>query len=354
MSFQDGWAALNSEMPMRVPRTEYSVDYYHYDLMRVVTGIDVNQHSSDDIRKKAIFEFRKAWNYDFIWSTLIHGGSEFGKYFTSMGHASFASDSSDINTKLTQPFKEPEDVLAFDPWEALGPKDQGELIRRFEEHYKANVEAYPDAVNMTGIYITLVSGLIDLFGWDLLLMAAGIDRDGFGEVTNRYSKWIQQYFDALAASDVPCVMIHDDIVWTSGAIFPPEWYRKYVFPNMKRQFAPIIDSGKRLIFTSDGTYTESIDDLVDCGVHGFVMEPTTDMAYIAQKYGKTHSFIGNADTRILLSGTKDDIRAEVERCMSIGKSCPGFFMAVGNHIPANTPVENALYYNEVYEELSKR
>ena len=29
-------------------------------------------------------------------------------------------------------------------------------------------------------------------------------------------------------------------------------------------------------------------------------------------------------------------------------------LAVGNHIPANTPVENAVYYNEVYEELSKR
>jgi len=29
-------------------------------------------------------------------------------------------------------------------------------------------------------------------------------------------------------------------------------------------------------------------------------------------------------------------------------------MAVGNHIPPNTPVEKALYYNQVYEELSKR
>ena len=86
----------------------------------------------------------------------------------------------------------------------------------------------------------------------------------------------------------------------------------------------------------------------------FVLEPTTDITYIAEKYGKTHAFVGNADTRILLSGTKADIRAEVERCMSIGKDCPGFFMAVGNHIPANTPVENALYYNEVYEELSRR
>jgi hypothetical protein len=40
--------------------------------------------------------------------------------------------------------------------------------------------------------------------------------------------------------------------------------------------------------------------------------------------------------------------------MAIGKGCPGFFVAVGNHIPANTPIENALYYNQVYEELSRR
>jgi uroporphyrinogen-III decarboxylase len=56
----------------------------------------------------------------------------------------------------------------------------------------------------------------------------------------------------------------------------------------------------------------------------------------------------------LLSGTRAQIRAEVERCMAVGKPCPGFFMAVGNHIPPNTPVENALYYNEVYEQLSRR
>jgi putative endopeptidase len=38
----------------------------------------------------------------------------------------------------------------------------------------------------------------------------------------------------------------------------------------------------------------------------------------------------------------------------LGKQYPGFFMAVGNHIPSNTPVESCLYYNEIYEKLSKR
>jgi uroporphyrinogen-III decarboxylase len=78
------------------------------------------------------------------------------------------------------------------------------------------------------------------------------------------------------------------------------------------------------------------------------------MAYLAEKYGKTHGFAGNVDTRILLLGTKESIRAEVKRCMDIGKKYPGFFMAVGNHIPPNTPIDNVLYYNDVYEEMSKR
>ena len=69
------------------------------------------------------------------------------------------------------------------------------------------------------------------------------------------------------------------------------------------------------MYTSDGDYTRFVDDIVDCGVHGFVLEPFTNMDYIAEKYGKTHAFIGNADTRILLSGSREAIRAEVERCM---------------------------------------
>ena len=78
------------------------------------------------------------------------------------------------------------------------------------------------------------------------------------------------------------------------------------------------------------------------------------MAAFAAKYGRTHGFIGNADTRILLSGTREQIRDEVKRCLAIGKPCPGFFMAVGNHIPPNTPVANALDYGDVCRKLCRR
>lgn len=352
MSFQDGWAAINLQMPARVPRTEYSAEG-HWDLVKAVTGIDVNSHSAGEIQFRARQAFCKAWNYDFYWNILTHG-QIFAEKKTSMGHAVYAADGVDWNTDVQCPFTDPEQVLDFDPWDVYGTKDKKVLTAEYEAHYKASCAANPDGVNMTGIYVTCISGLIEIFGWDMLLLAAGTDPGRCGEMTNRYAAWIQQYFDALADADVPVVMVHDDIVWTSGPVWHPNWYRQYVFPHYKKYFRPLLDSGKKIIYTSDGTYTAFIDDIAATGVHGFVMEPTTDMKYIADKYGKTHAFIGNADTRILLSGTRAEIRAEVERCMAIGKHCPGFFMAVGNHIPSNTPVENALYYNEVYEELSRR
>jgi len=352
MSYEDGWAAINLEMPARIPRTEYSAEG-HFALIKAVTGIDVSVGSLDAVKREASQAFIKAWNYDFFWNVLI-GGGIFGELRTSMGHAVYAEGGTDFNTNIACPFNSPEEVLAFDPWRAYGTQDKAELARAFSEHYSNSCKGNPTGVNMTGIYVTCISGLIDIFGWDMLLLAAGTDAEAFGELTNRYCSWMQQYFDALADADAPVVMIHDDMVWTSGPFIAPAWYRKYVFPNLKKYIDPLRESGKKIMFTSDGNYTEFIDDLVACGVDGFVLEPTTDMNYIAEKYGKTHVFIGNADTRILLLGTKEDIRAEVERCISIGKDCPGFFLAVGNHIPSNTPVDNALYYNECYEKLSRR
>jgi len=207
---------------------------------------------------------------------------------------------------------------------------------------------------MTGVYVTLISGFIGLFGWDMLLLAAGTDLERFGALADRYASWIQQYFDALAESNVPVVMIHDDFVWASGPFIRPAWYRRYVFPNYRRFVTPLREAGKKVLFCSDGNFDLFVDDIVAAGFHGLVFEPLTRLEPIVEKYGQTHVIIGNADTRFLLSGPKEAIRAEVERCIHLGRRCPGYFLAVGNHIPPNTPVENALYYNQVYEELCWR
>ena len=340
-----GLAALNLQMTDRVYRMEYSV-FGHDELIKRVTG----RKQADPEALKA---FMRAWDLCMQWNTAIYA-DDLGPYVTKMGHAAFAANGTDFTKETSCPFEDEDEVFAFNPLEQLPRYELDALVKRLNDSYDAQNAWSPDTVNMTGTYISAMSGLIEMLGWDLLLLCAGVDPEKLGELTDRYTKWMDQYFIALAQSKTPVVMVHDDIVWTEGPFMRPEWYRKHIFPAYERYFSILHAAGKKILYTSDGNYTAFIDDVAACGMDMFVLEPTTDMAYIAKKYGKTHGFVGNADTRVLLLGTKEDIRREVRRCMDIGRDCPGFIMAVGNHIPANTPVDNCLWYDEFCKEYGRR
>jgi hypothetical protein len=352
MSFADGWAALNLEMPPRIPRVEFDAER-HWPLVGAVTGLEVDVDSAACIKQEASRAFMRAWSYDLRLTPLI-GHEELDAKRTLMGHGRYAAGGLDFDDRVHCPFTDPQEAYAFDPWETYGSKDREELTRRFDEHYRSQCELYPELVNTTGTYVTLFSGLIAILGWDMLLWAGGVDAVRLGQLANRYASWMQQYYDALAESEAPVIYSHDDIVWASGAVFSPHWYREYIFANYSRLYAPLLDSGKKVIFVSDGNYTQFVDDVAAAGASGFFFEPLTDLQYIVEHYGQTHVIVGNADTRVLLMGSKADIRREVERCMVLGKECPGYFMSVTNMIPHNTPVENALYYDQVYRELCWR
>jgi uroporphyrinogen decarboxylase len=97
-----------------------------------------------------------------------------------------------------------------------------------------------------------------------------------------------------------------------------------------------------------------VEDVARAGADGFIFEPVTSLETIVERYGKTHVIVGNVDCRILTYGSRDEIRAEVERCARLGRDCPGYFLAVGNHIPVEVPVDNLLYYFDLCQEMGRR
>lgn len=353
MSYEDGWAAINLEKPPRVPRFEPSAAEYHWELVSAVTGRHVTQESPEEEKLAARQEFLRAWDYGIYFGCLI-GGAELSACSTSMGHAEYAAEGADFDENVSCPFSDPEEVFAFDPWETYGQKDHHTLEERFNRHYRERRDLYPDTVNTTGIYVTLMSGMIQMLGWDMLLRAAGEDPKRFGQLINRYATWIQQFYDAVAESEAEVIYSHDDLVWSEGPFIHPDWYRTYIFPNLERLWAPLREAGKKILFVCDGDYTQFAEDIAACGNHGFWFEIFTDLEYMTERFGESHFIIGNADSRVLTFGDRSTIRSEVERCMAAGKGCPGYFLCTSGHIPPNVPVDNALYYNEVYEELRER
>ncbi|MFB3891598.1 MAG: uroporphyrinogen decarboxylase family protein [Phycisphaerae bacterium] len=337
MSFDRGWAAFNLQTPAEIPHTQY-VDHPAW--------VEFLQRQAG--RPGASVE--ELLDFDFVWYTDLPDIPR-GRW-TDMGHAVYLPDGSDWRLPRPSPFADVEEIYALDPFEEYGRVD----INRQAENYQAWYEQARkgDWVIPGGIYNSVVSFAIAAFGWENLLLAAGLDSERFGRTLDRWTDYVLQYVQAWCKTDIAVYHTHDDIVWTAGGFFSPEFYRRYVFLNLKRQWDCAKDAGKKVLFTSDGNYSAYIDDLVAAGADGFIFDPTTDLEDLCRKYGRTHIIIGNADCRVLTFGTRQDVYNEVKRCMDIGRSCPGFFFAVGNHIPCNVPIENAQACMEAYWEMRKR
>lgn len=349
MSYERGLSALRLEMPDTIPHTEY---VSHFELVRHLTGLDP---ARPEERDEAWRRFFVATDYDFLWNS--NDGpvpwSQRGRT-SDMGHAEWLEDGSDRRDTVVCPFETVEEVLAFDAAEEYGLPDFEGLVTYYRDTWRRTQERHPGLVYPGGYYKTLVSGCIEAFGWEMLLRAIGSDPEGFDRVLEGVFKITEHHLRAWAKTEIEFFISHDDMVWTQGAIFRPAWYRRHVFPRYRRLWDILHDAGKKVIFCSDGNFTEFIDDLAAAGADGFIFEPLTSLEQVVERYGQTKVIVGNIDTRALTFGSREAVRAEVQRCADLGRGCPGYFFAVGNHIPPNVPLGNVLYYLDCIRELGRR
>ena len=155
-----------------------------------------------------------------------------------------------------------------------------------------------------------------------------------------------QYETFLRVSDHSCVgavLNPDDIAHNTGLLIHPKYLRKYLFPWYKKIGDVCRDKGIGFIFHSDGDCTESMDDLVDCGFHGFnpIQPNCMDIDAVKKKWGHKLCLIGNLNLDSTLTlGTPDDVRAEVyERIRTVGPG-GGYMVASSNSITDYVPIEN--------------
>jgi uroporphyrinogen-III decarboxylase len=98
-----------------------------------------------------------------------------------------------------------------------------------------------------------------------------------------------------------------------------------------------------------------VDDIVEAGADVLCFEPMTSLGVVAAKYGRTHGIIASeVDARTLTFGNQAQVQAEMDASFSLARQCAGFMFAVGNHLPANIPVANALFYMDYLREHWQR
>jgi len=332
MSYRCGIDTIHLRPTERLGHTEYCA---HNAPLRRAVEAGTRQRLED------------AWKFDLLWLTN-DGPVPWGKRgrVTDMGHGEFQEGGVDRRPPQKCPFEDAQQALAFDAVEEYGLPDMEELTAYYSDLHKRRRREYSNAVVPGGYYKTMVSGAIAAFGWDMLLQAAA-DQQRFERVLDSIFRLSLHHFKAWAKTPIEVFICHDDMVWSQGPFLHPDFYRRAIFPRYAELWAVLKKAGKKVLFCSDGQWTAFLDDIAKAGADGFIFEPMVSLDTVVEKFGATHVIVGSkVDCRTLTFGTQEQIQAQMEATLPLALRCPGFIFAVGNHIPSNVPVENALFYFE--------
>ncbi len=312
----------------RWAHSEYSVGY-HREYLEAKTGLKAEDPG-----------FNEAWNdlfeIDFCFATndgLINW-AQAGRTM-DMGHAAYAADGSDERQPVECPFQTPEDVWAFDAVEEYGLPDEAEQVAAYERIAQARLRSNPEQFFPGGTYKTLVSGAIQSFGWDMLLLGAS-DAVKMEKVFDSFFRRSLFFYKCWAQTSVEAVLTHDDFVWTAGPFMNPDIHRSVIIPRYAELWKVVHDAGKLVLFCSDGNFMEFAEDVVDAGADALIFEPMNDFDFMVDRFGERCCLVGSAvDCRDLTFRNWDKVAADIDRTFERLEDCRGAVVAVGNHMPAN-------------------
>ena len=273
------------------------------------------------------------------------------------------------------PFTEPEQLWNFDPdpWGRDADKAQqpNHALKNYrwcfqpetwserraaEDRQWARLEAlFPGKfTDGRGFYCTTFMWGICVFGWDVVLMALGLDPDRTGQTLRRLGDITARMYEYFATcAGARFVVPHDDLCMTSGPVASPAWYRKYIYPQYEKIFAPVKAAGKPVLLLSDGDISRLAPDVAPF-VDGFIFEPSTPADFMFDHFGQDKCLIGGVDACALTFGSVGDVELEVKRALERGKRCPGYVVACANTIPANVPRDNVYAYFKAVEKYRDR
>ena len=331
MSRQLASDAINLKTTPRPGHTEYSLNY-HERYLEKSTGLPAGD-------PHALGRLYDQWNIDFQFHTShgLNGDWEARGRATDMGHAVYAGDGHDRREPKVCPFHSVDEVWAFDAVEEYGLPDMTEQIAAFEREWEQARDRYPGQLTTGGYYRTIVSGAIQAFGWEMLLVGAA-DPAKMEPVFDSFYRYSKHHMQAWAQTSAEVIIQHDDFVWAAGPFMHPDIYRSVIIPRYADLWKELHGAGKKILFCSDGGYMEFVDDIREAGADGFIFEPFNDFDAMVERFGDSMCLVGSdVDCRDMTFGPWDKVQRGLDRTMQLARKCRGLIIAVGNHLPANIP-----------------
>jgi uroporphyrinogen decarboxylase len=214
-------------------------------------------------------------------------------------------------------------------WEALSGH-----IERMREHFVIVWvgDLWERATFMRGMQNMLMDLVLHPRFVDELL--SGIARYILGTMEILFERYA---FDAIAVSD--------DYGAQGSMLMSPSAWRRFIRPHLAEIYAFAKDRDRYVLHHSDGHIYPIIGDLIDigCDILHPVQPESMDVFALKREFGRHLTLWGGMRTQdLLVWGSPDEIRTEVEKLKGELGRGGGYIMSNGITIQADVPLENMI------------
>ena len=160
-------------------------------------------------------------------------------------------------------------------------------------------------------------------------------------------RWLEIYLDIIAADVDIMELPGDDYASQTAPLISPRLFDRYFKPGWQRLINLVKQASSRIyvLFHSDGAVAPFVPALLEAGVdilHPLEPVPATDMAAVKSKYGHQLSFLGGIDIKQAMTGSEEEVVAEVRRRIGLLAEGGGYILAPANHLQPDVPAENVI------------
>jgi uroporphyrinogen decarboxylase len=137
----------------------------------------------------------------------------------------------------------------------------------------------------------------------------------------------------------------------SCSLISPKMYRTFVFPYHKQIVEHFKAKKVGLGLHICGYADPILEDMVNTGVTNISIDAPTDLTKAVAVTRGQAVLIGNLNTNLFFSGSRDEMKQAIKNCMDKAPQDSGYILASGCEVPAIAPLEKIDWFKELVDEL---